>query len=132
MTITLAYSTTTLTLDPDLYWTDEHQWHPVEQNTQRTVTGALIVNTAARIGGRPITLLPDGDNSAWMPRSMIDTLRSWAAAPGRQMTLTLRGVARTVIFRHHDGIAVEASPIIFYSDEDGSDWYKATLRFMEI
>ena len=43
----------------------------------------------------------------------------------------LRGVSRTVIFRHH-GIAVEAAPVIFYSDEDGGDWYKATLRFMEI
>ena len=132
MTITLAYQATTLTLDPDLKWSDEHQWHPVEQTSQRTITGALIVSTAARIGGRPITLQPDDDSSAWMPRSMIDTLRSWAAVPGRQMTLTLRGTPHTVIFRHHDGIAVEASPIVFYSDEDGSDWYKATLRFMEI
>lgn len=132
MTITLAYQATTLTLDPDLKWADEHQWHPVEQTSQRTITGALIISTAARIGGRPITLQPDDDSSAWMPRSMIDTLRSWAAVPGRQMTLTLRGTPHTVIFRHHDGIAVEASPIVFYSDEDGSDWYKATLRFMEI
>ena len=132
MSITLNYSSTTLTLDPDLKWVDEHQWHPVEQTAQRSVTGALVVSTAARISGRPITLQPDDENSAWMPRSMIDTLRSWAGVPGRQMTLTLRGVARTVIFRHHDGIAVEASPVIFYSDEDGSDWYKATLRFMEI
>lgn len=132
MSITLAYQATTLTLDPDLKWADEHQWHPVEQTSQRTITGALIISTAARIGGRPITLQPDDDSSAWMPRSMIDTLRSWAAVPGRQMTLTLRGTPHTVIFRHHDGIAVEASPIVFYSDEDGSDWYKATLRFMEI
>lgn len=132
MSITLTFSPTTLTLDPDLQWTDEHQWHPVEQTAQRTVTGALIVSTAERVGGRPITLTPNSDDSGWMPRALIDTLRSWAAVPGRQMTLTLRGVSRTVIFRHHDGVAVEASPVVFYSDEDGSDWYKATLRFMEI
>lgn len=132
MTITLAYQAMTLTLDPDLKWVDEHQWHPVEQTAQRTVTGALVVSTSARVGGRPITLQPDGDDSAWMSRSMVDELRSWAAVPGRQMTLTLRGVARTVIFRHHDGVAVEASPLIFFSDEASSDWYRVTLRFMEV
>lgn len=132
MSITLAYSGTTLDLDPDLFWSDENDWYPVEQTVQRTVTGALIVSTSARTAGRPVTLQPQDDASAWMPRATLDTLRSWAAVPGRQMTLTLRGVARTVIFRHQDGAAVEASPLVHYSDVDSSDWYRITLRFMEV
>lgn len=128
--ITLQYLTTTLTLDPDLYWADENDWHPVEQSVQRTVTGALVVSTAARVGGRPITLQPEEEGSAWMSRATLDTLRSWAAVAGREMTLTLRGVARTVIFRHQDG-AIEATPVVHYSDTDNSDHYRVVLRFME-
>ena len=30
--ITLADATTTLTLDPDLFWSDEVNWRPVAQN----------------------------------------------------------------------------------------------------
>lgn len=131
MSITLAYSGTTLELDPDLYWEDENNWHPVEQSTQRTVTGALIVSNASMTGGRPITLQPIDDESAWMPRSMLDTLRSWAAVAGREMTLTLRGQARTVVFRHSDG-AIEATPIFHFSDTSGTDWYRVVLRFLEV
>jgi hypothetical protein len=59
-------------------------------------------------------------------------LRSWAAVAGREMTLTLRGASYQVIFRHQDGAAIEAEPIVHYSDVDGADSYKITLRFMEI
>ncbi len=132
MAITLQHSTTTLTLHPDLYWSDEHQWHPVEQTTQRTLSGALIVSVAERQSGRPITLEPENEQSAWLDRETLDTLRSWAAVPGRTMTLTLRGVAHDVIFRHQDGAAVEARPIVHYSDVEATDFYSVTLRFMEI
>lgn len=132
MSITLQYLTTTIDLDPDLQWIDEQEWHPVEQSIQRSVTGALIVSTAARLKGRPITLAPPDESSAWMPRFILDQLRNWAAVPGRQMTLTLRGTAYTVIFRHHDGAGIDASPVIFYNDVDTYDWYRVTLRFTEI
>jgi hypothetical protein len=131
MTITLQYQTTTLNLDPDLYWADENNWHPVEQSTQRTVTGAVIISNATRTGGRPITLQPYDDRSAWMSRSMLDTLRSWAAVAGREMTLTLRGQAYTVVFRHSE-TAIEADPIFHFSDTDASDWFRVTLRFLEV
>lgn len=130
--ITLQYESTTLTLHPDLFWDDENDWHPVVQSAQRSITGAMIVSAKALTGGRPITLRPIDDSSAWMSRSTLDVLRSWAAAPGRTMTLTLRGASRSVIFRHHDGAGVEASPLVHYSDVDGADYYSITLRFMEI
>lgn len=135
MSISLTYDTSTVALSEDLYWSDENGWFPVEQSEQRTVTGALIVSTATRIGGRPITLTPqDGSGllSAHMPRATLDILRTWASVPGRQMTLTLRGVTRTVIFRHQDGSPVEASPLVHYSDVDASDWYNVTLKLQEV
>jgi hypothetical protein len=132
MTITLAYLTTTVTLHPDLRWADENQFNTVEQTIQRTVTGALIVSSAARIAGRPITLQPEDESSAWMPQSTLDALRNFAVVPGRVMQLTLRGTSRDVIFRHHDGVALEAVPVVHYNDQDSADWHRITLRLMEI
>lgn len=70
MSITLSDGATTLALHPDLYWSDEHNWFPVEQTVQRTITGALIVSVATRLAGRPVTLQPEDDRSAWTPRAM--------------------------------------------------------------
>lgn len=131
MTITLVHQSTTIELNKDLYWSDEHTWLPVEQTVQRSTTGALIVSSATRVGGRPITLEPNDDSSAWMPEATLRQIRNLAVVPGRVMQLTLRGQTRNVIFRHHDGVAVEAVPVVHYSDVSGADWYRLTLRFME-
>lgn len=132
MSITLTDGTDTVTLHPDLYWNDEANWHPVEQTVERTITGALIVSVAERIGGRPITLQPEDDSSAWMTREVVEQLRNWASVPGQELTLTLRGTARTVMFRHHDGDAIEATPVVHYNDVVDGDWYRCTIRLMEL
>jgi hypothetical protein len=132
MSITLADNTTTLTLHPDLYWDDEATWQPVEQRVERTITGALIVSVATRQAGRPITLQPEDDRSAWTSRAVVDQLRNWAAVPGQELTLTLRGTARTVIFRHHDGNAIDATPVVHFNDVDSADFYRCTIRLMEV
>lgn len=132
MAITLTDGTTTVNLHPDLLWSDENGWHPVEQTVQRTITGALIVSVGTRVKGRNITLQPEDASSAWMVRADVETLRTLAAVPGKTMTLTIRGTAYTVIFRHHEGAAVDAAPIVHYNDVDADDWYSVTLRFMEV
>jgi hypothetical protein len=131
MSLTLTHAGTTLALHPDLSWSDEN-WSPVEQTAQRTISGALIVSTALRIAGRPITLQPPDDHSAWMTRAVVDQLRAWAAVPGRQMTLALRGQTFETVFRHHDGLAVEAEPVVFFNDVQAHDLYRVTLRLLEI
>lgn len=130
MTITISDGTTTLTLNPDLFWSDEDQYSPVQQTAQRTITGALIVSVEALSGGRPITL--EHADNAWTLRSDMEQLRNWATAPGQTLTLTLRGTARTVMFRHQDGVAVEAAPVVQYRDWLDTDWFLVTLRLMEI
>lgn len=131
MTITLTDSTRTLVLHPDMLWSDENNWHPVEQTVERTVSGATVVMSSLRVGGRPITLEPEDDGSAWMTRGTVDVLRNWAAVPGKEMTLTLRGVPRSVIFRHQDG-GLDARPVVHYRDVESSDFYLCTIRLMEI
>lgn len=128
--ITLNDGSTTLTLNPDLFWSDE-DWSPVQQSVQPTITGALDVQIGTMLAGRPITLQPENEGSAWMPHELIAALRDWATEPGLEMTLTLRGVAHAVMFRHQDK-AVEAAPVAHYRDVQDTDWYLCTLRFMEI
>lgn len=126
MSITLD----SVVLHPDMHWQDENSWLPVQQTAQRTITGALVVQAAALTAGRPITLTSEGEDSAWISADTLAALRNLAVLPGRVLTLTLRGQARSVIFRHHEGVAVEATPVVYY--DDGADWYRVTIRLMEI
>lgn len=129
---TLTYSGTTITLPADLYWADEASWQPVVQTAERTITGALVIQTHVRIAGRPITLQPPGDNGAWITRETLDGLTALAAIPGAAMTLTLRGVPRQVVWRHQEEPVIDAQPVMHYADVQEGDFYTATLRFMEI
>lgn len=129
---TLTWGGATLDLGPDLFWEDEFSWAPVEQSSERTVTGALIISQAVKTGGRPITLRPEDDRSAWITREVLDQLRAWSAVPGREFVLTLRGQARSVVFSHDGGSGVEAEPVMHFSDVDPSDYYRPKLRFIEV
>lgn len=132
MSITLSAGVTTLTLDPDLLWADEFEWAATEQSVERSVTGALIIQAGTRLAGRPITLQPEDDAAAWMTRADMTQLQAWADAAGQVMTLTLRGVAHHVMFRHHDGGAFSASPVVHFADPDNADWLLVTLRFITV
>lgn len=132
MTITLSANSTTVALDADFFWSDEYDWSATEQTVTRSVTGALLVHAGARNAGRPITLMPEDDAAAWMTRADMVQLQAWADAPGQVMTLTLRGTAHRVLFRHHDGGAFEATPLVHYADPAPEDWLLATLRFITI
>lgn len=129
--ISLTYLGTTVLLPPDLFWSDENNWFPVEQTAERTITGALEVQIATRVAGRPITLEPF-EAGAWMALSDLNTVKGWASVPGRVMVLNLRGIGREVVFRHHDSDPVSAAPLIHYTDVQGADWYLPTFKFMEI
>lgn len=131
MTITLTVGATVLTLDPDLAWSDEYQWAATEQAVTRGLTGKLIIQLGLRQAGRPITLVAD-EGAGWMRRAAMAQLRAWADIPGLVMTLSLRGVAYPVMFRHHDGGPFDARPLVDYSDPDEADWVVATLRFMTV
>lgn len=132
MSILLSIGSTTVVLHPDLYWADEFSWHPVQQSVERSVTGAAVIDVATMTGGRPITLQPLVRESAWMTRSAIVQLQAWAAIPGQLMTLELRGVVRTVMWRHQDAPAVSAEPVAHAHDADPGDYYSATLKLMEV
>lgn len=134
MSITLKYGDETLPLDPDLYWSDEFQHSGVQQAVDRGLTGALIIQVDgdAEKPGRPITLQPEDDLSAWMIREDLETLQAWSEVAGAEFELTLRGVTRNVIFRNHEKPAVDAKPVTHFSDALPTDFYLVTLKFLTV
>lgn len=125
---TLAYSTITIDLPNDMLWVDEYDWSAVEQATEYSVTGALLVDAAARLAGRPITLAAD-EGYGWITRSVLDQLLAASNIPGQQFTLTLRGTPHTVIF---DDPRIEATPVFDVSDPAAGDFYVVTLKFLKV
>ena len=132
MSNTLTVGSTTLTLPDDLAWGDEFDWHPVRQSVEPTITGALIVQSGVLQAGRPLTLRSSDGQSAWVPRTSVAQLQIWAAQPGLEMTLTLRGVLRTVLWRHDEPPALTAEPVVDFSDPADEDPYLVILKLMQI
>jgi hypothetical protein len=122
-------------LPDDLLWTDEHAWSPAVASTSYLITGALLIQSATRQAGRPITLVGAPD-MAWVTRATVEQLRAWAAAPlgdttGRFALAFADGRSFTVAFRHAE-TAIEAEPVLGIPARTDDDFYRLTLRFLEI
>jgi len=133
--ITLTDGATTLTLDPDLFWSDEHSFAQIEQVAERGLTGKLIIYQGLKVAGRPITLQPPADDAAWMPSSVLTQLRTWESQLAVSLQLDVRGTVYDVIFRRVDGPPIDAKPVAFVADPQVGgfgDWWLVTLRFLTV
>ena len=132
MSITLTYNGTTATLSDRLQWVDEFAWSPVEQATAYSTTGALLVDVAVKQSGQPITL-EGTDTNAWITRALCSTLQAWAALPGIELALVLRGTTHRVMFDHAKG-GFSAQPIWKLVDGEITDEliYVPTFRFLKV
>lgn len=124
-----------LPLPDDLLWADEHAWSPAVVSVSYLLTGALLVQSATRQAGRPITLVGPSD-MAWVTRATVATLHTWAAAPlgaaSGRFELTLRDArVFTVAFRHAD-TAIDAEPVQGFPAQSDTDFYRITLRLMQL
>lgn len=124
-----------LPLPDDLLWTDEHAWSPAVASVSYLLTGALLVQSAIRQAGRPITLVGPSD-MAWVTRAAVNQLHGWAAVPlaagSGRFELTLRDArVFTVAFRHQEA-AIEAEPVLGFPAQADTDFYRITLRLMQI
>ena len=124
-----------LLLPDDLLWSDEHSWSPTVANNSYLITGALLIQSATRLAGRPITLVGAPD-MAWVTRSTVEQLRLWAAvaltdSTGRFLLTLMDGRAFTVAFRHTE-TAIDAEPVLGFPARADTDFYRLTLRFLEL
>ena len=124
-----------LPLPGDLLWADEHAWSPAVASTSYLITGALLIQSATRQAGRPITLVGAPD-MAWVTRATVEQLRTWAALPvsnttGRFELSLIDGRVFTVAFRHSE-TAIEAEPVLGIPARASTDFYRLTLRLLEL
>ena len=124
-----------LPLPDDLLWSDEHAWSPAVATTSYLITGALLIQSATRQAGRPITLVGAPD-MAWVTRATVAALHEWAALPltlddGRFELRLHDDRLFEVAFRHAD-LCVEAEPVLGFPARSDADRYRLTLRFLQL
>lgn len=118
-------------LPAGLLWSDEFSTAPVAQNVRRTLDGSLVVFFGAQHQGLPITLASQSDQG-WLTRSQVASLKLRADSPGGVYLLQLRGQTHSVMFRHHEPPAFEATPLVPLANPGDGDFYLATLKLMTV
>lgn len=117
-----------ITLPDDMQWTDEFNWSSISVNTTYLLNGALLVTSAKKLAGRPITLESPNDG-AWLDYNTICDLYDFANnEDNNTLQLTLAD-NRTfdVIFAENP---LSIKPIYFSSPN--SDYYLATIKFITV
>lgn len=118
-----------ITLPADLIWVDEYAYTPVRQSVSIAVDGALIIEAAAQLAGRPITLQGE-DDAAWIDRATLEALRAKQYQAALVMTLTVNELSFSVLFVQPGGIT--ARSVIDFNHPVDEDWYTVTLKFMQL
>jgi hypothetical protein len=128
--ITLSTTGDLFVLPQGLRWTDEFGWSAVAQSTEYGLTGALLIQEAARTSGRPLTLT-GGKNWAWITRDDLDTLRALLESTDAR-TLTLHDERRFSVTPKRDGDGpLSASPVPIVRDSGPADPSSTTKYVLE-
>jgi hypothetical protein len=77
-----------------MLWVDEFNWSAVQKTVERSITGAQIIDAAARIEGRPITLQA-AEDQGWIRRATLLAVQALADVPGAQYPLRWLTAANT-------------------------------------
>lgn len=130
--ITLSDGITTVELPSDLIWIDR-TWSPVVQSFTRGLTGKPIIQAATAQHGQPITLEPPATGGWWYNApAKEDRVLLWHNTAGQVLTLTLRGTAYSVRFRHSEGPAYDSTPLR-YQAQPGPDYILLpSFRFITV
>ena len=130
--ITLSDGITTVELPEGLHWQDEHSWQSVGSSFTRGLTGKPIIQVQAANKGRPITLVPFDLTAAWWTRTELSALDNWINNPDQVLSLVFMGESFNVRFRHYEPPAVDAKPIMFFSDPNGSNYIQPTIKMVTV
>jgi len=86
--ITIVAGATTIQLTAQLHWADELRHYSTIHADERTLGGALVIESSTRVAGRPITLRGPERGVAVEQRSVLLALRTLVEADAT-MALTL-------------------------------------------
>jgi len=124
----------TVTLPGDLRWSDEFSWTPVARTAEYSLTGALIIQEATKLAGRPITLEAKNESLGyvWLERVTLLALKTLAETPGWSGTLTLADARSFTVAFRDDGLTAE--PVIHQTHSAALNAlpYTLTLKLMVV
>lgn len=115
-----------VTLPADLAWPDRYAWQPVVNATEYSLTGALIIQSATKLAGRPITL-QGADNRAWATRTTVEAVKALQAVAGQTYTLSIESGSYTVMI-----LSVEAEPLWDLAPASSGDYCAMTISMIEV
>ena len=113
-----------ITLPEDLYWSDRFTWTAHDQTIERTLDGAILIHSAAKVGGRDVTLTAAADR-AWVSSATLALLVAEVEAD-RPQSVQLPGESAMACYWRHWDTPIEATPVFI-----GADYYFVTLRLLE-
>lgn len=121
-----------ITLPPGLIWEDEFNWTPVVQNVTTTLTGTVLVQEAAGLTGRPITLV-GSEESCWTTRTVIRQLMALTQTADKIMSLTIGSTTYSVMWRRQDDSPIEVEQLLPVTEPATDALYVIrSLSFMEV
>ena len=118
-------------LPADYEWKGEFDWSPIAQNTDRSASGANIIQQARRFYGQPIELSTPRE---WdVDRAVVIAVKRMEES-GLPVKLTLAdGREFFCLFDRAGGLPVEAEPLWLYRAGEvlpGEHPYKLTVRLL--
>lgn len=114
-----------------MIWGDRETSQVVAQKVKRTLAGGLVVFAQQLTAGEEITLAAT-DEQGWLTKDQVDQVMGLAVVPGAQYPLQVGAEFFTVMFRHEDPPAFEASPLIERLNPDAGDYYTASLKLITV
>lgn len=120
-----------LELDDQFEWVDEFDWAVVEQETERSLGGQLLVQGGHKIHGRPITLASNG--GVWTTLETVRALEILRDTFGRVMPLTLPdGREFSVIFNHGGATPLSCTALERQVNPALDALYDITIRLITV
>lgn len=117
----------TVILPDNYYWSDEKVFKPFATSKQRAVNGALTIEAAQLLYGRPITL-----SGMWISRADLAVLEAMESEPDVKRLLIMDDSTEyTVLFDLEEG-GVEAEPLHPTKNPDDTTIYTLTLHLITV
>lgn len=113
-----------VTLPEDPVWINEFEWTPVEQSSEYSLTGALILQLSVKQAGRSILL-----DCHWLTRAQVQALVALADAPNAEYALVISQGTYPVVF---DRPPYDIRPLRVIADPASTDRYAVTLRLITV
>ena len=113
-----------------MLWVDEFDWSAVQKSVERSITGAQVIDAAAKLAGRPITLEAT-ENHGWIRRATLLAVQALADDPAGQYLLKLAD-GREFTVQFAPDAPITARPIRRPELPASTHPYVATLRLLTV